>query len=167
MARPEPVLIEALRATADRLADGASYRWTHMGNCNCGHLAQTVTRLDPGEIHRRAMMRPGDWTEQVRDHCGISGLPFDQVVASLLELGLNTNDLADLESLRNPRIRSRVRQDRGARPGTEISHRHRDDVVDYLRAWADLLEEQALDQATARGLWEPAGAPSGSKPVPA
>ncbi len=43
--RANPDLIEALRRTAARLATGAEYRWTHMGSCNCGHLAQTVTEL--------------------------------------------------------------------------------------------------------------------------
>ena len=43
MARPSRRLIDALRATARRLEDGARYEWGHMGRCNCGHLAQTLT----------------------------------------------------------------------------------------------------------------------------
>ncbi|HJL40727.1 MAG TPA: hypothetical protein RMG48_05430 [Myxococcales bacterium LLY-WYZ-16_1] len=141
MAQPLPALIEALRETADRLAKGAAYRWTHMGSCNCGHLAQTVTRLDRVELHRRALERSGDWTEQVREYCPSSGLPFDGVIGALLDLGLSTGDLADLEKLRNPKVRARIGRARGE--PSKISHRVREDVVAYLRAWADLLEEQA------------------------
>ena len=43
--------MRALRATADRLAaPDARYEWGHMGGCNCGHLAQTVTTLSRAEI---------------------------------------------------------------------------------------------------------------------
>ncbi|WP_243635867.1 hypothetical protein [Hymenobacter edaphi] len=38
-------VIEALRTTAQRLSTQAPYQWGHMGSCNCGHLAQTITRL--------------------------------------------------------------------------------------------------------------------------
>ena len=44
MAYATPVLIEALRATALKLdSETTVYRWTHMGACNCGHLAQHLT----------------------------------------------------------------------------------------------------------------------------
>ena len=42
----------ALRRTADRLADGARYEWGHVGRCNCGHVAQTLTDLDDRQILR-------------------------------------------------------------------------------------------------------------------
>ena len=46
-ARPTPrvakTLAEALRVTAKRISSGDRYKWTHMGACNCGHLAQTIT----------------------------------------------------------------------------------------------------------------------------
>ena len=31
-----------------------------MGSCNCGHLAQTVTRLTKAEIHTQALQRYGE-----------------------------------------------------------------------------------------------------------
>lgn len=37
--------ILALRHAAERPRQGAPYRWTHQGAWNCGHLAQTVTKL--------------------------------------------------------------------------------------------------------------------------
>ena len=66
MSQLGPDLIAALRSTARRLEGGARYRWTHMGSCNCGHLAQTLTRLPREEIHRLALERAGDWGEQAR-----------------------------------------------------------------------------------------------------
>ncbi|WP_342039360.1 hypothetical protein [Pontibacter indicus] len=51
MARSSAQLVAAIRQTADRLAKGAIYQWGHMGSCNCGHLAQTITQLDKGHIH--------------------------------------------------------------------------------------------------------------------
>ncbi len=137
MARPNLPLIDALRITAQRLAEGADYRWTHMGSCNCGHLAQTVTRLDRASLHRMALEKAGDWSEQARDYCPNSGYPLDHVIRSLLDLGLSTNDLADLERLQNDSVRRRLP------PGErELDHRAPQDTVRYLRAWADLLEDQ-------------------------
>ena len=31
--------------TAERLSGDVSYQWGHMGMCNCGHLAQSITGL--------------------------------------------------------------------------------------------------------------------------
>jgi hypothetical protein len=62
-------VIQALRDTAQRLATQAPYQWGHMGSCNCGHLAQTITNLTKGEIHARAMQRYGDWERQLIDYC--------------------------------------------------------------------------------------------------
>ncbi|MEM8964472.1 MAG: hypothetical protein AAGD38_23500, partial [Acidobacteriota bacterium] len=104
MARPHPDLIEALRSTARRLENGAEYRWTHMGSCNCGHLAQTVTKLSRAEIHRMALEKAGDWQRQVIDHCPTSGYPMDHVIAALLDLGLNREDLARLERLSSTEV---------------------------------------------------------------
>jgi len=43
MAFPNTVLIEALRTTAKRLSDGATYAWGNHGACNCGNLLQVIT----------------------------------------------------------------------------------------------------------------------------
>lgn len=135
MARPNRDLVQALRETADRLERGASYRWTHMGSCNCGHLAQTVTRLPKERLHAIALERAGDWTEQSLSFCTGSGLPMDHVIQSMLELGLSTTDLADLEKLSGDRVL------RALPPGERnLSRRKREDVVRYMRVWADLLE---------------------------
>ncbi len=67
MARANPELIGALRQTAERLSGDVSYQWGHMGMCNCGHLAQSITGLASAEIHQSALIREGDWEQQARD----------------------------------------------------------------------------------------------------
>lgn len=147
MARPDPRLVRALRETADRLADGAAYRWTHMGACNCGHLAQTLTDLSPAEIHAQALEKAGDWRQQVIDHCPSSGYPIDHVIDTMLEVGMTHRDIQALERLEDPAVLRALPAER--RP---LDHRRRADVVLYMRGWADLLEARARDQAALAAL---------------
>ena len=138
MARPNSRLIFALRETARRLdGDQVRYAWGHMGACNCGHLAQTVTRLSRAEIHARAMERAGDWGEQVVEYCPTSGYAIDHVIGELLDLGLTRGDLADLERLSGSRVLARLPVERRA-----LARNSRTDVVLYLETWADALEEE-------------------------
>ncbi len=139
---PGPELIAALRTTARRLESGADYRWTHMGSCNCGHLAQTLTRLPKEEIHRLALERSGDWGEQAREYCPTSGFPMDHVLAVLFDVGLTRDDVWYLERLSDPEVLRRLPL--GER---HLDHRRRRDVVRYLRTWASLLEDRWLASA--------------------
>ncbi|MCA9665654.1 MAG: hypothetical protein KC503_08700 [Myxococcales bacterium] len=139
------VLINALRTTAARLSRGARYQWTHMGACNCGHLAQTVTKRSRAEIHEAALEKAGDWGEQVIDHCPQSGYPIDHIITALLALGLTRADLAALERLADPAIRRRIDLAAlGLDSLEQLSHRRREHVVAYMNAWADLLESRAV-----------------------
>lgn len=140
MAQRTLAVIQALRDTAQRLATQAPYQWGHMGSCNCGHLAQTITKLTKGEIHARAMQRYGDWERQLTDYCPTSGLPIDQTIDEMLALGFTRADLAHLERLSDPIIRAALPFERR----NALRHNHRDDVVLYLRTWADLLETKLL-----------------------
>lgn len=139
MARATPELIVALRTTAARIADGAKYQWSHFAVCNCGNLAQTITDLDPREIYEAAFQRPGDWGEQAREFCPTSGYPMDWILGRMLEVGLDLHDIRDLERLSNDRVLRR------AAAGRTLRYTRREDVVEYMRAWADLLEEQLAD----------------------
>jgi len=129
-------LSQALRETALRLKEGAPYRWTHQGMCNCGHLAQTVTQLSKAEIHRLALEKQGDWAEHAIDFCADSGFPIDHVIESLLSLGLTRDDIAHLERLDDPKVLRRLPGN-----GQDIDKRDRNDVVAYMEAWATWLEE--------------------------
>ena len=148
MATSSLAVIQALRTTAHRLANEAPYQWGHMGSCNCGHLAQTITRLSKAEIHSRAMQRYGDWERQLTDYCPTSGLPIDQTIDEMLALGFTRQDLAHLERLADPAIRAAIPFERR----NALLHNQRDDVVLYLRTWADLLEQQLLAGITLPSL---------------
>lgn len=148
MAKSSDKLIEALRETAARLATGAKYEWGHMGSCNCGHLAQTITHYTKGQIHGAAMWRYGDWREQLRDYCPQSGLPLDEIIDQMLEMGLSREDLAHLEALSHPAILARL-------PQHHLKHNLRNDVVRYLNTWAELLEEQTLVYTLREEIREP------------
>jgi hypothetical protein len=138
VARSNQALISALRTTAARLQLGAHYRWTHLGACNCGHLAQTVTQLDADAIRRYAMERAGEWADQVLEFCPTSGYPIDEIFRALFALGLTRDDLAHLEKLSAPEVLRRLPVEQRV----TLSFRDRDHVIVYLRAFADLLEEQ-------------------------
>lgn len=138
MARANAKLIWALRTTAARLQQGAAYRWTHMGACNCGHLAQTVTRLSAEDIRRYALERAGEWAEQGLEFCPTSGYPIDAILSALFELGMSSDDLGELEKLSNPDVLRRL----PVEVRTGLSYRERDHVVLYMRTLADLLEER-------------------------
>ena len=140
MAQPTLPVIQALRDTAHRLATQAPYQWGHMGSCNCGHLAQTITHLTKAEIHARAMQRYGDWERQIIDYCPTSGLPIDQTIDEMLALGFSRHDLSHLERISDPTIRAAIPFERR----DALRHNQRDDVVLYLRTWADLLEHDLL-----------------------
>jgi hypothetical protein len=134
MARPTLELVSALRTTAARLSNGATYKWSHFGQCNCGNLAQTITQLSPKQVYEAAFERSGDWGEQALEFCSTSGYPIDYVLARLFELGLEQADVRHLERLSDDRVLRRL--------GVPfLAHNQRDNVVSYMRAWADLLEE--------------------------
>jgi hypothetical protein len=133
MARANRDLISALRQTAQRLASDVSYQWGHMGMCNCGHLAQSITGLASAEIHSSALIREGDWEQQANDYCPTSGNLIDVVLAAMFDLGLTRSDIRNLEKLADLDVLRRA--------GRHLRFNNRDDVVLYTRTWADLLEE--------------------------
>ena len=104
MTKPSLALIKSVRMAAQKLELSTNYQWGHMGACNCGFLAQEVTRLTKEEIHRRAMMRHGDWSEQVNDYCPTSGLPMDDTISALISFGFGSDDLRNLERLSDQQI---------------------------------------------------------------
>lgn len=141
MAKATLDLIAALRRTANRIEKGSPYQWGHMGSCNCGNLAQELSTFTKAEIHEFAMMGRGDWNEQVEEFCPTSGLPMDLLIADMLNKGLTTTDLQNLERLSDAKVLARIplyRRD-------QMRHNRRDDVVLYLNEWASLLEEEWLE----------------------
>jgi hypothetical protein len=183
MARASSRLIGALRDTAARLGrEDTVYRWSQLAHCNCGHLTQTITGLPPGAIREAAARHRGDWTEQALtvaqltpsepDYgsrpaldegawepedlglCPVAELSMSQIFDELSEWGLEATDVGALERLDDPEVRRRL--------GThtvDFLHSDRENVIAYLRAWADLLEERLEtplprpDTAAALGGW--------------
>lgn len=170
MARASLRLVTVLRQTARRLAEPATiYRWSDYALCNCGHLAQTVTGLLPAEIRQRAFARQGDWATQALVYrldrpdygdrpaldegawepenvgtCPATGLSLDDVLSDLLALGLDQDDIAHLERLDDPRVRRELGQHL-----VDYPHYVRQNVVDYLEAWARLLERDLGTESAA------------------
>lgn len=141
MAKTSLHLIEALRNTSKKLQQSKDYQWGHMGSCNCGHLAQEITRLSKSEIHSRAMNKYGDWNEQLNDYCPTSGLLMDDLITQMLDFGLDTDDLKHLEKLSDPEILKRLPQ-----ADRYLQHNRKEDVITYINAWADLLEDELLEK---------------------
>lgn len=134
-------MIQMLRNTASAIAKSPDYQWGHMGSCNCGFLAQQVTHLRKEEIHHRAMQRYGDWNEQLNDYCPTSGLPMDDLIQRMLSAGFDVDDLKHLERLSDNKILSMIPT--GER---DLRHNVKTDVVLYLNAWANQIENALVDQ---------------------
>ncbi|MBL7857117.1 MAG: hypothetical protein JNM57_05455 [Cyclobacteriaceae bacterium] len=143
-------VIQALRNTVEALERSTSYQWGHMGSCNCGFLAQEITRLQKDEIHTRAMERYGDWSEQLNDYCPTSGLRMDDLISDLVAFGFDIDDLKHLERLSDGKIlRSLPLEKRN------LKHNLKADVLLYLRTWADYVENEMLNQINLADLHTP------------
>lgn len=139
MARIKIEVANALRNVARKLEANPAYQWGHMGACNCGFLAQEITSLTQAEIHRRALHRYGDWSEQLNDYCPVNGLPFDEVISELIAFGFDSRDLKNLERLSDPEILQQLKPEERS-----LRHNIREDVVKYLNTWASLIEAELV-----------------------
>ena len=137
MAKASLKLIDYLRTTSKRLEDGAEYSWGNLGSCNCGHLIQTITEKNPHEIHKIALHPTGEWTELANDYCPNTGLELNSLIESLLDTGLERDDIKYLEHLEDKKILSRLPED-----FRHLNRNQREHVVLYLKEWANMLEEE-------------------------
>ncbi|MDX2174348.1 MAG: hypothetical protein SFY56_14700 [Bacteroidota bacterium] len=140
MAKASYLLSNAIRKAALNLQNNKPYEWGHMGNCNCGHLAQTLLNINKAEIHRYAMEKHGDWNEQLNDYCPTSGLLMDKLIWNLLQTGLAMEDIMDLEYLRNPKIVEKI--DDSLKPLVSNKREH---VIAYLNTWATIMEDELTE----------------------
>jgi hypothetical protein len=142
MARPSVELIEAFRKTIDKLKSGAPYQWGHMGACNCGNLAQEITKISKADIHQYALQRYGDWNEQLNDYCPTSGLPMDTVIDKLIDAGLTISDLGHLEKLSSPEVLKEIPFERRV----NLKKNKKEDVIFYMEIWLKILEKRWIDE---------------------
>lgn len=138
MATASIEIINALRKTAHKLEKGNPFEWGHMGSCNCGNLAQTITHFTKEEIHRFAMQKHGDWADQLIDFCPTSGYPMDLIIQKMMDIGFSKDDLTHLEWLSDTSILDKI--------GSQVKlYRNvKSDTILYMNTWADILEEEFL-----------------------
>jgi hypothetical protein len=148
MARNITLVIKALRDTAHALEQSSEYQWGHMGCCNCGFLAQQITRLKKSQIHSYAMQGYGDWNEQLNDYCPTSGLPMDDLISEMIQFGFDTDDLKNLERLADKKILDSLLVNE-----RNLYFNVKSDVIKYLNAWASLLEEDCISQVALTDLY--------------
>lgn len=137
MANPSIKIIDSLRKTAQQLENGNRYEWGHMGSCNCGNLAQTITTFSRAEIQKYALEKRGDWSEQLIDYCPTSGYPMDMIIEKMIDFGFSRQDLNHLEWLSDREILNET--------GLEFLDRNlKANTILYLKTWANLIENQLI-----------------------
>jgi hypothetical protein len=141
MAFPNLTLIGALRQAAANLKGGAHYAWGHHGACNCGHVLQVVTHLSKEEILKQAHTGIGEWTELAEEYCDVTGAPAYMLVGKLEAIGLTPTDIHCLEYLKDRAVLEKL-------PGgfRWLQKNVREDVVLYFETFAQLLEDQLVQQ---------------------
>jgi hypothetical protein len=139
MAHPTTELIDALRETARRLRNGASYAWGNHGACNCGNLMQVVGNMTKEEILRYAHTGIGEWTELAEDYCPVTNAPYNLLISKLQQIGLTPSDIHNLEYLEDKTVLQRL-------PGgfRWLQRNVREDVIAYFETYAQVLEDQLL-----------------------
>jgi hypothetical protein len=129
-------LIDALRATSKRLEnEDVQYQWGHMGQCNAGHLIQTLTGMSSFEIVESVDFQLDEWSEHAVDYCSCTGNKVDDIFLSIEKHGLSHFDIVKLENLSDRKVLENL--DGGFR---YLEKNRREDVVEYMRSFADLLE---------------------------
>ena len=129
-------LIDALRATSKRLEnEDVQYQWGHMGQCNAGHLIQTLTGMSSFEIVESVDFQLDEWSEHAVDYCSCTGNKVDDIFLSIEKQGLSHSDIVKLENLSDRKVLENL--DGGFR---YLERNRREHVVEYMRSLADLLE---------------------------
>ena len=129
-------LIDALRATSKRLEnEDVQYQWGHMGQCNAGHLIQTLTGMSSFEIVESVDFQLDEWSEHAVYYCSCTGNKVDDIFLSIEKQGLSHSDIVKLENLSDRKVLENL--DGGFR---YLERNRREHVVEYMRSFADLLE---------------------------
>lgn len=134
-------LIEALRLTASRIEDGTyQFCWYEFASCSCGLLVQTLLGVSAVELEDTVGSIGFIWSDAGAIWRS-TGHPMKLLINQLIAAGLTAEHISDLEYCRNKSVCSRVHYV----PKSVAYHRSSVYVVEYMRAWADILEEQAQE----------------------
>ena len=136
MATANPLLIDALRRTADKLQNGAKYEWGHMGRCNCGHLVQTITNLSDDQLVESVDHQLDEWSEHAKDYCSGTGTKVDDLFRKMNDYGFNYKDMQHLEYLNDPEVLADLPAGRRHLQKNDVN-----DVCLYMNKMADIMEE--------------------------
>ena len=129
-------LIDALRTTSERLEqEDVQYQWGHMGQCNAGHLIQTITGMSSFEIVESVDFQLDEWSEHAIDYCSCTGNKVDDIFLFIEKHGLSHSDIVQLENLSDRKVLGNLNG--GFR---YLERNRREHVVEYMRSFADLLE---------------------------
>ncbi len=139
MAQPTFELIQALRLTANNLANGAYHSWGHHGACNCGNLVQSVTEFTKDEILSYAHDGAGEWTELAIDFCPITNAPLALIFHKLEEIGLTPTDIHHIEYLSDIEVLNNLEGGKRC-----LKRNKKEDAIAYFESFANVLEEKLL-----------------------
>lgn len=133
------ILISALRSAAKRLeSKGTRYQWGHMGQCNVGHLLQSLMGVEDFEIVRYVNFEMEEWSEFANDYCDTSKQNVDDIFNNLEKFGFDRKDVIHLENLSDRKVLENLPG------GFRYLHRNqREDVIEYFRSLADILAKAA------------------------
>ncbi|MEC8244568.1 MAG: hypothetical protein VX038_07000 [Verrucomicrobiota bacterium] len=130
-------LINALRETSRRLLDDSvEYQWGHMGQCNAGHLIQTITGMSSYEIVKSIDFKLNEWSEHATDYCSKTGCKVDDIFLTIEKHGMTHADIVKLENLSDRKVLDNL--EGGFR---HLKRNNRLDVMEYMNSFADLLEK--------------------------
>ncbi len=132
-------LVNALKLTAAKLSKNTTrYQWGHMGQCNVGHLVQTMTGMESVEIVKSIDCEMNEWTEHARSYCSKSGHKVEDLFDTMKQFGFGPQDVIHLENLSDRSVLENL-------PGgfRYLRKNSRDDVIEYMLSLADFLAKAA------------------------
>ena len=108
-----------------------------MGQCNAGHLVQSLTGLSDRQISETANHQLDEWTEHARTFCENTGSPVDDLFHQVAAYGLDYQSIIHLENLSDKDVLENL--EGGFR---YLRKNSREDVVSYMENMANLLRKE-------------------------
>jgi hypothetical protein len=136
-------LIDGLRTAADWIESGkVDYDWDFTSSCNCGILAQVINKVSDDDITAE-FGKAATWTKLV---CEVTGQPIHKIIQTLLDVGMTAKDFTNLEFLTYDDVKPESWYEEKNLEHSQFNKP--ENVISYMRTWADSLERQLLNQST-------------------